>query len=71
MESMRSEDLLEPSWVDDAEEMTAWHKDGVGKVDTKERMPVTRATDGDQETPNEIMDRGNDHQGLLRTLGKC
>lgn len=55
----------------DTEERTAWHKDGVGKVNAKERVPVTRGTDGDQKTPNEIMDRGNDRQGLLRTLGKC
>lgn len=70
MESMRSGDLLEPSWID-AEEMTAWHKDGMGKINAKERVPVTRGTDRDQETPNEIMDQGNDQRGLLRTLGKC
>lgn len=40
-----------------------WHKDGVGKVDAKERRPATRAIDGHQEAPNEIMARGNDQQG--------
>lgn len=43
----------------------------MGKVDAKERWPVTRGIDRDQEAPNEIMARGNDQRGLLRTLGKC
>lgn len=48
--------------------MMVWIKDSVWRVQMQRRGAGD--TNGDEETPNEIMDQGNDHQGLLRTLGK-